>query len=154
MESRAWCRVEKVAFLLVCLASAHGFGECTPSNQTTKWGGNENVVMQVRQPMRQANGTVLQDYQTGKPWTGVLVEVYNHPEVVLRDTSPNRPGQTRILGCITDQRGRFSFRLKTGDYELRASNGAGWNVTSVVIRVRKGRFISRRRLVVQLFPGT
>jgi hypothetical protein len=154
MESRAWGRVEKIAISLVCLLAAHAFGECTPSNQTTQWGGNDNVVMQVHESLGQARGTVLQDYRTGKPWPGVLVEVYNHPEVVLRDASRNRSGQTRILGCVTDQRGRFTFKLKTGDYELRASNGAGWNVTSVVIRVRKGVFIARHRLVVQLFPGT
>jgi len=154
MESRAWGRVEKIAILLVCLVAAHAFGECTPSNENTKWGANDDVVMQVRQPMGQAHGTVLEDYPTGKLGPGVLVEVYNHPEVVLADTSRNRTGQTRIIGCVTDPRGRFTFKLKAGDYELRASNGAGWKVTSVVIRVRKGRFISRHRLVVQLFPGT
>ena len=153
MESRAWGRVGKIAVPLVCLLAAHAFGECTPSNETTKWGGNDNVIMQVHTPMRQASGTVLQDYQTGKPWPGVLVEVYDHPEVVLQDAGRNRTGQTRILGCVTDQRGRFAFKLKAGDYELRASNGAGWNVTSVVVRVRKGQFISRYRLVVQLFSG-
>jgi hypothetical protein len=138
----------------VCLLAAHAFGECTPSNESTKWGGNEDVVMQVREAMGQVRGTVPEDYQTGKPWPGVLVEVYNHPEVVLEDSSPSRTGQTRIIGCVTDQRGRFAFKLKTGDYELRASNGAGWKVTSVVIRVRKGRVISRHRLVMQLFPST
>jgi hypothetical protein len=110
--------------------------------------------MQVRKPMRQASGAVLQDFRTGKPWAGVLVEIYDHPDVVLRDSSRNRTGQTRIIGCVTDQRGRFAFKLKAGDYELRASNGDSWNVTSVVIRVRKGRFISQHRLVVQLFPGS
>ena len=154
MESRAWGRVQRIAIAMVCLLAAHAFGECTPSNQNTKWGGKDDVVMQVGKPMRQANGSVLEDYRTGKPWPGVLVEVYNHPEVVLRDSARNRTGQTRIIGCVTDRRGRFRFKLKDGDYELRASNGAGWNVTSVVIRVRKGRFISRRRLVVQLFPGS
>lgn len=154
MESRAWGQAGKIAISLVCLLAAHAFGECTPSNESTKWGGSEDVVMQVREAMGQARGTVPQDYRTGKPWPGVLVEVYNHPEVVLEDSSPNRTGQTRIIGCVTDQRGRFAFKLKTGAYELRASNGAGWKVTSVVIRVRKGRVISRHRLVVQLFPAT
>lgn len=154
MESRTWGRVGKIAIPLLCLLGAHVFGECTPSNDATKWGANEDVVMQVRQPMGQAHGSVLEDYRTGKPAPGVLVEVYNHPEVVLEDSSRNRTGQTRIIGCVTDPRGRFSFKLKAGDYELRASNGAGWKVTSVVIRVRKGRVISRHRLVVQLFPGT
>lgn len=154
MESRAWGRVEKIAIFLVCLLATPAFGECTPSNESTKWGGKDDVVMQVYQPMGQARGTVLQDYQTGKPGPGVLVEVYNHPEVVQRDSSRNRTGQTRIIGCVTDPRGRFAFKLKAGDYELRASNGPGWNVTSVVIRVRKGRLISRHRLVVQLFPAT
>jgi len=154
MPSRAWGRAGKIAISLVCLLAAHAFGECTPSNESTKWAGNEDVVMQVREAMGQVHGTVPQDYQTGKPWPGVLVEVYNHPEVVLEDSSPSRTGQTRIIGCVTDQRGRFAFKLKTGDYELRASNGAGWKVTSVVIRVRKGRVISRHRLVMQLFPAT
>jgi len=154
MESRAWGRVAKIAISLLCLVAAHAFGECTPSNQSTRWGGNDDVVMQVRNPMGQVRGTALQDFRTGKPWPGVLVEVYNHPEVVQRDSSRNRTGQTRIIGCVTDQRGRFAFKLKAGDYELRASNGEAWNVTSVVIRVRKGRFISRHRLVLQLFSGT
>ena len=154
MQSRAWGRVAKVAISLVCVLAARAFAECTPSNESTKWGGKDDVVMQVREPMGQVRGTVLQDFETSKPGAGVLVEVYNHPEVVLRDSGRNRTGQTRILGCVTDQRGRFAFKLKTGDYELRASNGPGWNVTSVVIRVRKGRFISLHRLVLQLFPGT
>jgi len=154
MESRAWGRAGKIAISLVFLLAVDAFAECTPSNESTKWGGNEDVVMQVREPMGRVHGTVPQDYRTGQPWPGVLVEVYNHPEVVLEDPSPKRTGQTRIIGCVTDQRGRFAFKLKTGDYELRASNGAGWKVTSVVIRVRKGRIISRHRLVVQLFPPT
>lgn len=154
MQSRAWGRVAKIVISLVCLLAARTFAECTPSNQSTKWGGKDDVVMQVREPMRQVRGTVLQDYQAGKTGAGILVEVYNHPDVVLGDSERNRSGQTRILGCVTDPRGRFAFKLKTGDYELRASNGPGWNVTSVVIRVRKGRLISRHRLVLQLFPGT
>ncbi|HEX6802927.1 MAG TPA: carboxypeptidase regulatory-like domain-containing protein [Terriglobales bacterium] len=153
MHSRAWGWLA-IVISPVCLLAAHAFGDCTPSNETTKWGGNDDVVMQVHKPMRQVRGAVLQDYRTGKPWPGVLVEVYNHPEVVLRDSSRNRTGQTRILGCVTDQRGRFSFKLKAGDYELRASNGGQWNVTSVVVRVRRGRFISLHHLVVQLFPGS
>lgn len=154
MESRAWGQAGKIAISLVCLLASHAFGECTPSNQSTKWDVNENVVMQMREPMGQVHGTVLQDYQTGKLGPGVLVEVYNHPEVVLQDASPKRSGQTRIIGCVTDERGRFAFKLKTGDYELRASNGSGWKVTSVVIKVRKGRLISRHRFVVQLFSST
>ena len=144
----------KIAISLLCLLAAHAFGECTPSNEGTKWGGNDDVIMEVRNPMGQVRGTALQDFRTGKPWPGVLVEVYNHPEVVERDSSRNRTGQTRIIGCVTDQRGSFAFKLKAGDYELRASNGARWNVTSVVIRVRKGRVISLHRLVLQLFPAT
>ena len=154
MESRAWGQAGKIAISLVCLLAAHAFGECAPSNQSTNWDGNENVVMQMREPMGQVHGTVLQDYQTGKLGPGVLVEVYNHPEVVLQDASPKRSGQTRIIGCVTDERGRFAFKLKAGDYELRASDGAGWKVTSVVIKVRKGRLISRHRFVVQLFSST
>jgi hypothetical protein len=154
MESRAWGRVPKIAISLLCLLAAHAFGECTPSNESTKWGGNDDVVMEVRRPMRQVRGTALQDYRTGKPWPGVLVEVYNHPEVVQRDSSRTRTGQTRLIGCVTDQRGRFAFKLKAGDYELRASNGGRWNVSSVVIRVRRGRLISHHRLVLQLFSGT
>lgn len=154
MESSTWGQAGKIAISLVCVLAAPAFGECTPSNQSTKWGGNDTVVMQVREPMGQVRGTVLQDYRTGKPGSDVLVEVYNHPEVVLENSSRNRTGQTRIIGCVTDQRGRFAFKLKTGDYELRTSNGAGWKVTSVVIQVRKGRLISRHRLVVQLFPAS
>ena len=154
MQSRAWGWAGKIAISLVCLLAAHAFGDCTPSNESTKWGGNDDVVIEMREAMGQVRGTVLQDYATGKPGPGVLVEVYNHPEVVLADSSRTRTGQTRIIGCVTDERGRFRFKLKSGEYELRSSNGAGWKVTSVVIRVRKGRVISRHRLVVQLFPAT
>ena len=144
----------KFIFLGSFFAGPYALCQCTPSNNTTIWGGNENVVQEMRGPMGSIHGTVMEDIQSHQPANGVLVEIYNHPEIVRQDSSPHRTGQTRIIGCITGQNGRFSFKLKSGDYELRASKAPDMKVTSILIRVRKPGFPSTKHLVVQLFPGT
>ena len=63
-------------------------------------------------------------------------------------------GQKRIAACMTDETGRFSFKVPSGDYELRFSKSPEWDVTSYCIKVRKWPFTSRRRLVVYLQIGT
>lgn len=154
MRSRRLAPQSILVFAFLPAMAQYAASQCSPSNNTTIWGGNENVVMDMRNPMGNIRGTVMEDIQSHKPLSGVLVEIYNHPEIVQQDSSRNRTGQTRIIGCVTGQNGRFSFKLKSGDYELRASKAPDMNVTSILIRVRKPGFPSTKHLVVQLFPGT
>jgi len=83
-----------------------------------------------------------------------FVEVYDHPEVVLRAGPSSEVERKRIVGCKTDATEVFSFNLKPGEYEIRFSCCNGVNVTSMVVKLRKGVFVSRRALTVHLTLGT
>jgi hypothetical protein len=75
----------------------------TASTENTRWGGNTNVVIEEPQPVRSIRGSVRDPMD--KPLTGVLVEVYDHPEIVLQDSRPERAGQKRIAACVTSEAG-------------------------------------------------
>jgi hypothetical protein len=106
--------------------------------QNTSW-GQQNVVIVHRKPMQIAYGIVTGGRLEGPPLEGVLVEVYDHPEVVLREglvDRRDRTGQQQIAACVTDKTGRFGFKLPPGKYELRLSKPIEWNCTSVLVEVR------------------
>jgi hypothetical protein len=128
--------------------------ECSVSNETTIWGGNERVLIQESKAVTAVRGRVVQNTDPHAPWTGILVEVYDHPEIVLREGPSSDDERKRITGCKTDAMGNFSFNLKPGDYEIRFSCCNGVNVTSMVVRVRKRIFVSRRSFTVHLTLGT
>jgi hypothetical protein len=90
-----------LVFAFLSAMAQYAACQCTPSNNTAIWGGNKNVVMEMHDPMGRIHGTVWEDLQSHKPGSGVLVEVYNHPEVVRQNATRNRTGQTRIIGCVT-----------------------------------------------------
>ena len=110
------------------------------------------IVIMTAKPMRSLHGIVGDTM--GEPLTGVLVEVYDHPETLLRSGPPLVNAQRRITGCTTNETGQFSFKVPAGNYELRFSNSYGWDVTSVYIRVKKFRLPSRKGLTVSLTLGT
>lgn len=110
-----------------------------------------SVVIDDHKPVRGVHG-VVQD-AAGQAIPGALVEVYDHPENLDRIWT-ERTAQRRIGGCATDESGRFSLKVPRGEYELRFSQGSGWDVTSYWVRIRKSPFASRRRLVVSLQLGT
>jgi len=138
-----------------CLCLAVGYipalSQCVPASVETLWGGNENVVIQEARSIRKVRGLVQDSQHT--PVSGALVEVYDHPEIVLRNPSRTRTGQSRLAACITGDSGSFSLDVPPGRYELRLSKSAEWDVTSVLLTVRNSPFSSRKGIVVRLLVG-
>ena len=111
--------------------------------ETTRWGGNEMIVVVKKEPVKQLRGKIKG--QDGSPIEGALVEVFTHPEYLLSDL-PNarrdQPEQQRVATCLTRADGKFCIRhLPPGTYELRSSLSSGWNVTHVHVTIdfEKGR---------------
>ena len=142
-----------VAGLFVLSIARVSSCQCVPSKRKTIWGGNEAVVMKPVKTGTTIWGTV-KGSAGGEPMSGVLVEIYDHPEAVV--PAPNRDNMTQkqIAACITDGSGRFSFRLPSGDYELRLSKSLEWDVTSVPLRVGKSLFTTSKHLSVHMHLGT
>jgi hypothetical protein len=80
------------------------------------------------------------------------VEVFDHPEVVLRDGAPAQGLQHRLSACMTDETGSFDLKLRNGKYQIRFSKSSGWQCTSTLIRVRWFSF--RRSLDVVMRVAT
>jgi hypothetical protein len=80
--------------------------QCKPATtEKTTWGGNTNVVMQEPKPLRTVQG-VVRDRMDNR-LTGVLVEIYDKPEIAVQNPSPSRVGQKRIAACVTNETGLF-----------------------------------------------
>ena len=122
--------------------------QCRPAPETrvTNW-GHQNVVTVEGQPLRALNGVVQAGFPEA-PGENVLVEVFDHPELVS-DLIVNRQSQQkRLKACITQKNGKFSFDLPPGNYELRCSKPIEWNCSSMIVTIdRKGGF---KRLKVTL----
>ena len=122
--------------------------QCRPAPDTrvTNW-GHQNVVKVEAQPLRALSGVVQAGF-TEAPGENVLVEIFDHPELVSDLIENRQRHQKRLLACITQKDGKFSFDLPPGKYELRCSKPIEWNCSSVVVTIdRKGGF---RRLKVTL----
>jgi len=142
----------RLLILFALMPGMVAFCQCIPaSTEKTTWGGNTNVVLKEPRPMRSVQGFVKD--RVDKPLTGVLVEVYDHPEIALQNPSPDRTGQKRIAACLTSETGLFSLDVVPGHYELRFSKSGGWNVTSVPVRVTRSAPSSKKGVVVRLFLG-
>ena len=101
------------------------------------------IVVVEHTPYKRLSGTI--ETPDGSPVDGALVEIFTHPEYLLKD-DPNgkqdRPEQRRIAICLTKADGKFCFpRLAPGTYELRTSLNAGWDVTHlhVTVNPRSGK---------------
>jgi len=117
-SNQAWLRTAAIFGLFVtALSGNRAFSQCRPTNEKTAWGGHSPGRLREPAPMRDVHGIVksLDD----KPLNGVLVEVYDHPEVLDVDSTPTRTGQRRIAGCITDKTGTFTLSVLPGHYEVR-----------------------------------
>jgi hypothetical protein len=70
---------------------------------------------------------------------GVKVQLFDKPEVWADDslsTNEKRNRQTQIASTVTDSNGKFHFHsVPKGTYEVQFSNGNGWNVLSVLVKV-------------------
>lgn len=127
---------------LAALICVPAFCQCKPSVDKTYWGGNTNVVFHKSQAQTDLHGLVTDELQ--KPLKGVLVEVYDHPEIMLQNPSRNRTGQVRLAACVTDGTGNFMLDVPPGHYELRLSKSMDWNVTSVDVTVKKSAVRSKK----------
>lgn len=109
------------------------------------------VVRQEPQPVKSIHGVTWDE--VGKPMGDVLVEVYDHPEILIRDFTQDTAGKKRIAACMTDDTGVFALDVPPGHYELRLSKSAEWDVTSMPVRVRKSAAYSKNGLVIMLRVG-
>jgi hypothetical protein len=101
-------------------------------------------------------GVVLD--QTGSEMNNVLVEVFDHPEWLLLPYPQYQEAQRkqrRIVACKTGVAGKFCFAgLPHGEYELRCSFQAGWEVTHVYVTLAPGHLrYPKKDLKVQMYLG-
>jgi hypothetical protein len=139
-----------VVFILVVIAAPANC-QCRPTSAQTKWGGNMKVEMAEPKPVKTIHGVVMGG---GKPMGGVLVEVYDHPESLIRDSTQPVVGKKRIAGCITGETGVFALDVPPGHYEIRLSKSTEWDVTSMPVRVRKSAPYSKKGFEMWLQLGT
>jgi hypothetical protein len=128
-----------------------GTGGCVAAtDDAVTFHGNEDIVISISHAMRSPKG-IVKDVN-GAPLSHVLIEVFDHPEVRLREGPPAQEIQRRISACIINDSGSFDLKLPGGDYEMRFSKSGGWQCTSTLIHVR--RFSFRRRLDVVMQVAT
>jgi hypothetical protein len=126
----------EVLFVLFSIGCAHpALGQCSTaaSDSLTTYWGHQNAVYVNSKPLKKLRGNVLLGF--GKPETskdGILIEVFDHPELAM-GADPTRKRQRRLMACVTQKDGRFSFDLPPGKYELRCSKPTQWNCTSVIV---------------------
>jgi protocatechuate 3,4-dioxygenase beta subunit len=121
-----------VTLILVCLGSNLSANDCkytpAPSDETTRAGANEEILLSEKKPRKMLHGLVRD--VNGEPLSDVLVEVFDHPNVQANVR------QNRLVACVTGADGRFCFKnIPTGKYELILSKGGGWNRSHVYVEI-------------------
>ena len=144
--------------LILFLQGSYGSRcRCAASNEPTRDGANENVVIVEPEKYRQLAG-VVQDTR-GQILPDVLVEVYDKPEYLLLkypESVEKKKAQRRLAGCVVGADGKFCFRgLQPGKYELRFSKAGGWNHIQVYVVIAAAKQkASNRSLEITMQPGT
>jgi hypothetical protein len=136
-----------VFLVLYVVPSAQSKCDPVPQTRKTHWGLMDHVV--ESEPVKTLRGVVRIFASPDPPQEGVLVEVYDHGEIALENARQDRSGQQRVMACVTGNDGEFAFDLPPGKYEVRASKNAGWDVTSVIVEVKK-RGAKLKKLKVEL----
>jgi hypothetical protein len=123
-------------------------------DETTHSGGNEIVTFVERKTYKSIRG-VARDVN-GEPLKGVLVEIFDKPEWIIKGNSSSPSEQRRIAACKTGNDGGFCFlNIPAGEYELRGSIDSAWNPSHVYIKINpKGRRSSRKEIRLQMTVGT
>jgi Carboxypeptidase regulatory-like domain len=147
-----------IAVVVCSLLVRAALGDCKchhpAKGDTTRWGGNESVVIVPKTHFREISGTV--DTIQGESIKDALVEVFDKPDYLVS----NRPWadkalQKRLRSCVTSADGRFCFRvLPSGSYEVRVSKGQGWNVTHIYVVVDRKAAERIEPLHVTMHIGT
>lgn len=113
---------------------------CSPVPETQYTFPHHEVgVVEEGKPVAAARGVVV-NLGDDDPLGGVLVEVFDHPEVTLakaRASYTGAPRQHRVAACLTGKDGRFQFQLPPGRYEIRCSKAGGWRCTSLAVEVKR-----------------
>lgn len=147
--------VKRIAFGLVlfsgltCLMFGQGQSHhCTEEPVTTKtrWGGNETVLIDLRdKPVRIVTGTVE---GPGVGHLNTLVQVFRRKPSDAPFQPSHQENELPVAACVTRDDGVFTFSLPAGEYELRMSQNVGVNVTSVLVAVKPGSPSSKKIRVV------
>ncbi len=94
--------------------------------------GQEWIVYSYRVKLSQVGGVVLDP--AGEPLPGVLVEVYEKGDVLLKSGHKN-DARRRLVFSTDGNDGRFAFPgLKPGKYELRFTK-SGFDTLSLIVSV-------------------
>lgn len=122
-------------------------------NEETHSGGNEIITVIESKPFKSVRG-IARDVN-GEPLAGVLVELFNKPNWILKDEYAAPEKQRRIAVCKTNADGSFCFAdIKAGTYELRGSINLGWNPTHMYIKVAPKNPKARKRIQLRMTVGT
>jgi protocatechuate 3,4-dioxygenase beta subunit len=146
-----------IAFLFSSLIGSQ-LNQCSciapAPNETTHSGGNEIVTLVERKVYKSIRG-VARDVN-GEPLKGVLIEIFDKPEWIVKGYSSSPSEQRRIAACKTGDDGRFCFlNIPAGEYELRESIDSAWNPSHIYIKVNpKGRRSSKKEIRLQMTVGT
>jgi len=136
-------RMPGTALFACVLVAPSVLGDCKchrpDKEEATHWGGNQVVVFVEQKSYRNLQGTI--EMYDGRPLEHALVEVFDHPEYLLDQSSSfkrDHPEQKRVAACRTGADGKFCLRnLPPGKYELRSSLSSGWDVTHVYVVLDK-----------------
>ena len=135
-------KVAVFLFTLLFFSSIAAAQRCvspsTPTSDETHWGGNEVIRMREEESISRLRGRV--EAPDGTPLYEALVEVF--------------AGEKRIIACRVSDNASFDIAgIKKGQYELRVSWGAVFNVSVIDVSVNP-RVRDKRKLVVTLGLGT
>jgi hypothetical protein len=126
---------------------------CTqlPPTTATRWGGNQRVVIDLRnKPVRTVEGIVT---GPGEGTFKTLIQVFPRvPSSTRKQTSGQEDGPP-IATCETAEDGAFAFSLPPGEYELLMSQDKGVDATSVLVTVKHGSHVSKT-ILVRMINGT
>lgn len=137
----------------VTLGQSHS-RHCTqePVTTETRWGGNERIVLDLRdKPTRTLKGVVLR--WPGEAPSKTLVQVFHRKPSDPLSRPSDQENAVPVAACVTGDDGTFAFSLPSGEYELRMSQKEDMDVTSVIVTVKRGLHRARK-IKVLMQAGT
>lgn len=122
-----------------------------PLTTVTRWGGNETITIDMQdKPVRKVRGIAV---FPGGDTSNTLVQVFLRKPSDARYQTQYDDARLPAAACVTSNDGAFAFSLPPGEYELRMSQGAGVDVTSVLVTVKRGWHWSRK-IKAEMHVGT